>query len=148
MLCFCHISWEKPKILQLFLMNILYCCMQGAGAGEPEAAAVWGAGAAKDASGQQRGLIPDTCTRGRGQRGRAGWVMGLKSINAYLINSSSYLAPPFSEFIVSSTHGCTLCGRSSSLVRCLLILRSLALRSRFVLHFNHLHVCVFACINI
>lgn len=41
-----------------------YICTQGAGAGEPEAAAVRGAGAAKDASGQQRGLMPDTCIRG------------------------------------------------------------------------------------
>lgn len=44
--------------------------------------------------------MPDTCTRGGGQRGRVGWIMGLKSVNLYLINSSSYLLPPFSQVIL------------------------------------------------
>lgn len=39
---------------------------QGAGAGEPEAAAVRGTEAAKDISRQQRGLMPNTCARGGG----------------------------------------------------------------------------------
>lgn len=40
--------------------------LQGAGAGEPEAAAVRGAGAAEGPPGRHRGFLPDSRTRGRG----------------------------------------------------------------------------------
>lgn len=63
-------SWGLVFFLIVcFFWWVFFFRMQGAGAGEPEAAAVRRAGAAEDASGQQGGLVPDTCARGGGETG-------------------------------------------------------------------------------